>query len=856
MSLFFKKLLALILSLINCLIFSVSFEGDFMKPEKNIESFEIINDIDGDSPLSDSVKYGASIANKATGYYSTPSRAAYVMENKDITFTHSLLKQNSATITDKDGNIYIADSFNTYYIDSTGKKYTSDVSGSKGRVNAIRLGTYYYECCVRDFDFNGNDFKVDKTYHLYGDRLFSQLSLLACEATDKLKEFGSEIVIPKSTVSSVQIKDKNSVKNDFSDYDCESVEYVAFDIKSAGVIGFIVPSDGSSKSLTVTERDNCYIVTQTANYTEGTGINKFDETGSYSLNKLTFGFRIYTNSEHSFDGIDREAYLERNPLKGVTVETNNCNASFSGYDALRGTYTFDMYGTGSFAEAYINANRQNLAPITITCDDNDRQIFVRTFGHYGILEASRLLDENGVLSPLDVQVCKNFQGDGGEPFYSVKDYLYGDGFFPISLKKNETIKFTALHIFQNWGNAPLKQVSSIEFHTSYYHLSTGCTETNCFAPYFVGDKDGWTLPDFRTRSGIMWSEQPQFNSVGILKFMTYNNRILGLFDNKQTYSEYRSTTIDSSGLAYSDYTTDYLSDCGSFIYSLRHVEFPQTDENRTYFTIDVTFTKKVSFDNFRRDFDIFYYDGRNAKYDSLSYIGTDNKQVDVEANNTSTVKYYTLGNDAPFYTLYDVTKETEHLIEERFACNFALLIKDSKIVIGGEEQNIPFAVRNTSRPSASIACLTLDTKKIEFNPGDTIKLDIILLPWGVGNEETIESVTNVREDSIQNPTVLTAEVGTVIEDTFLPRIMADDGVAEFTVTGGRNNTAIRVDGFTSLNCPDVYAKVGDSYEKLSVASVNGYDGYTVHYNADGTYSFSFVYHAENPDSTNTFRISQ
>ncbi len=852
----FKRIFALILSLFNFLFCSVNYGGEFVMPEKEKVSVDIINDIDGDSNLSDSVKYGASVANSSNGYYTSPSRTEFVMENQQMNLAHTLTRDNSATLADTEGNVYVADSFNTYYINTNGKKYYSDSSYSKGRVNVIRLGTYYYECNVRDFDFKGNDFKVDKTYHVYGDRLYSQLSLLACEATDKLKEFGSEIRIPQSSVSAVEIKDSEGTYNNFESYNKNETEYVAFDIKDTGVVGFIVPSDGSTAEVSVTVSDGYYIVTQKATYEEGSGINKYDETGNYSLNKLTFGFRIYTDKTHSFDAIAKEAYIERNPLQGIRVETSNCNATFAGYDALRGTYTFDMYGSGDFKDAYNNANRQYSAPITITCDDSDRNIYIRTFGHYGILEASRLLDSNGLLSPLDVQVCKNFQGDGGEEFYSKKDYMYGDGFFPIALKKNETVEFTALHIFQNWGNVPLKQLSSIEFHTSYYHLSTGCTETNCFAQYFVGDRDGWTLPDFRTRSGIQWSEQPQYNSVGILKFATYNNKALGFISGKQSYAEYQSTQIDSSGLAYSDYTTDYISDCGSYVYSLRHVEFPQTDENRTYFTVDITFTKNISFKNFKRDFDLFYFNGRFARYDSLGYLNENNEHVSVDVEKTVANKYYTLGNEAPYYTLYDVSADAEDQIDARFACNFALLIADSAITVDGAEQNIPFAVRDSSTMSESTACLTLDTKNIEFSAGDKITLDIILLPWGVGNEESIDSVLNVREDSIITPTKIEAAVGTVIEDAFLPRLRCENNVAEFTVTGGRNNTAIRIDGYTSPECPDVFIKNGDEFVKVSVASVNGYDGYTVHYNEDGTYGFSFVYTADSPESSATIRISQ
>ena len=45
-------------------------------------------------------------------------------------------------------------------------------------------------------------------------------------------------------------------------------------------------------------------------------------------------------------------------------------------------------------------------------------------------------------------------------------------------------------------------------------------------------------------------------------------------------------------------------------------------------------------------------------------------------------------------------------------------------------------------------------------------------------------------------------------------------------------------------------------EKVDLASSNGYDGYSVYYNDDGTYSFSFVYEAKNPDTTYTFEVKQ
>ncbi len=849
-----KKMFAVIIAFLQTLIFNVSY-GDYVEPQKTPDTpTQIINDIDGDTTLADSVKFASQVDDVVQAYYTDAERSAFRMENADMVLTHELTtKSKDATLTNADGAVYVADSFDTYYV-SGGKKHYSSSSDDNGRVNAIRIGEYYTESHIRDLDFKSKDFKVDKAYHLYGDRVYSELSLFACEATTALEEFGSEIKIAKSTVDAIQFADKNGVSADLTKLDSASVQYVAFDIKDAGVVGFIVPADGSTKALYVEDDGDNYTVRQVANYTAGTGINKNDESGGYALNCVTFGFRIYNDATHSFDGVAKQAYLERNPLEGITVNGGNAEGKFIGYEALRGTYTFTMKGV-DFNFGYQNPDVHFAMPFSITCDDNDRNIFVRTNGDNGCLEAGAILDSNGVLVPIPVQVDKNFCGDGGEPFYSVKDYQYGDCFFPLSLEAGETYELTVLNLYQNWGHAPLKQLSGIEFHVSYYHLSTGTTESNCIAPYYVFDKEGFYLPDFRTRSGIMWPEQPQFNSVGILKFVNYNKKALGIFDAGQVYGEYKNAQIDSVGLNYSDITTDFVSDCGSYTYTLRHVEFPQTDENRTYYEVDIDFNREITFDNFKRDFDLFYFDGRFVNFNKLGYLDADNNCTVAQVSTNKDV-YYTLGDESPYFSFFDVTEDTMHQVEARFGCNFGLIVKDSEIMIGGEKQDIALAVHDDSTKDLTVGCLTLDAEEITFMPGDSIKLSLVLLPWGQGTEKSDDQVRAVREDSAIKPVTVTAVTGAVEEDALVPTVRAENGVAEVTVKGGRNYNVIRFNGYEKLECPEIYVKNGDSWERASVASVNGYDGYTVHYNEDGTYGFSFTYQTDSPDTVHSFRIVQ
>lgn len=149
--------------------------------------------------------------------------------------------------------------------------------------------------------------------------------------------------------------------------------------------------------------------------------------------------------------------------------------------------------------------------------------------------------------------------------------------------------------------------------------------------------------------------------------------------------------------------------------------------------------------------------------------------------------------------------------------------------------------------------LSLDLGKTKFKKGDKINLDFILLPYGSFSQKNDENVRTVREDSGVKPLKIEAIRGEVVKDTYLPRIKGVDNQAEFTITGGRNNNVVRIDGFTNIKKPTIYELVDNEYVPIGF-SVREYDGYTVHFNMDGTYSFSFVFEMESPETTRTFKI--
>ena len=779
--------------------------------------------------------------NLAQGNYTGADRKSYVMQNAGAILTHDLQSGKRATLQPPSGGVYLKDTMDVFYT-AGGKTWYAAGSVKSGRVNAIRLGLYYLEAHVRDLNFaalSGGAFWADKAYHVYGDRLYQELALYASSPTTALESFGLEIKIPVADVASYEKVDA----------------YAAFDIKNVGVVGFIFPADGSCGEVTLTTEGGSYVLRQYAAYTPGTGINNNKEEGGYALNSVRFGNRIYTDTTHSFAGIAAAANEERSPLTAaeITATGGNANARFVGYDALRGSYYFTMDGSNFNKAYYEEPDKHYAAPLRFASPDN-RDIYVRTnaVNGYGSLEAGAILDDQGLLAPIPVEVCKNFQGDGGEPFYSPNDWGYGDSFFPLRLAGGETLDFTLLGLYQNWGKFPLKQISSIEFHVSYYHLSTGVTESNCIAPYFVYQRDGWVLPDFRGTSGILWSGQPQYNSVGRLHFVSYQRSLL-----KNLKAEYLGTRIDSAALSYADITTFYRSDCGSYDYSLRHVEYPQTDENRTYYTLDLVFNRDMTFRNARRDFELFSFDGRDVSFKQIGWLDENNEPQTRAFQQPllsllSRPEYIPLGDECPYFGYFDMVRPI--YVPAEMGSAFALIVKDTEITVGGAPYEGGFAFKNSGNGITNFGALTLDARRLEFKAGDRVRLDLILLPWGTGFETGDANARAVREDSALNPLALNASVGTVIPDAFLPIVESDNGAAQFILTGGANNSAMRVNGFASPACPLLERNDGGTWNTVPLASANGYDGYTAFYNpATGLYDFSFV--LETPGTAVEYRVT-
>ena len=701
-----------------------------------------------------------------------------------------------------------------------------DIGGSVDEVIEIK------SMRALNVDFSGVAVTLDRNIHAYSDKMNQVLHFVTTDQVDNMTSYGMVTKISADKVDKLIVKDAGGEHTSIDGVDFDSAEYVGFDIKDVGVFGYILLADESSGKLTVTLEDGYYVITQ--EYTVPTGTVYEKDANIY------MGHRLYTDRNHTFDEFLNEAYCERNPLEEVTITSESDGSAVLGYNVFRGAYGFRVNGTDFNQAYYNNPDKHYQVHASIKGDDRERKIYVYSYTIAGALECAALLDGDGLMLPVKLEVCKNFQGENEEPLYDKGDASYGETIFPMVIEAGSENEFTIVNMYQNWGKYPLKQLSSIQFIAPYYHLSTGVTETNCIAPYYVYGKDLWTLPDFRSMSAPLWAGQPQHTSAGRLYFLQYTTS-----DGKKYATESASNIIDTAGPTYSDISMDYISDDGNIKVTYRHVEMPQTDENRTYYEIRLEVLGDIEISDFKDNFSLFSFDGRAVVYDKLGYLNENNECVVVDANKSSTANYITLGKEAPYFDYY-LSSAADYV-------NFALIIKNSDIVVGGEKFDGNFVVKDVFAGGLNYGSLTLDIDNITLKKGDYISIDMILMPWGSQNSADDSNVRNVREDSCLDPYSIAAQTGTVIEDAFVPKVKSEGNVAEFTLSGGVNNAAVRVYGFDKNAVPEIYEKVGGEWVKYEVASANGYDGYTVHYDGDGTFSYSFIINMDNADER-TFRV--
>lgn len=684
---------------------------------------------------------------------------------------------------------------------------------------------------------------LDRTWHTYSDKLHQELHFVAPDGQDNIDAVGMVTNIPTDTVNAIIVKDANATHSSLDNVDWDSVEYVGFDIKDAGIFGYIMPADNGSGKITVTLDGENYVVIQEASPENGE-IRAPSEVGNTS-NDFYMGHRIYTDETHDFADFIIEAELERNPMKGIQSD------KYVKYDALRGAYLFDIGGTSFNPPFFSSWNQHFSTEIKLRSNDSDRKIYIRTVSSTGALENAVLLDGDGLLIPIPLEVSKNF-GEGEEPVMNYGDTTYGETLFPLYVITGEKYELEVLNLYQNWGKFPIKQLSSIAYYAPYYHLSCGVTETTCISPWYVRGRTLWTLPDFRSQSAPYWFElegdafknEPQHTHAGVIEIIHYSDA-----NGKFIASENYNNVIDSSGPIYAEVKMDYISDDGKMHITYNHLELPQTDELRAYYEINIDVLEDISFADFKSSFSFYAW---NTNRTHVGYLNADGEHKEETYINKDTVTEYVLGKVGGYFGNFGTSSKN--------STNLGFVIHSSEIYIGGQLFDGNFVVVEDGENRFR---LTLDVAEASFKKGDTITLNILMVPWGSHLSTDASNLAYVRQTSVVDPFKVSASKGEVIDSTYLPRVKSDDGKsAIFTVSGGINNCAVRVYGFEKLTAPKIYELVDDEWQEYTVSSIDSpdivgirhyYDGYMTYYDGDGTYSYAFAFNMDDVESR-TFKI--
>ncbi len=758
-----------------------------------------------------------------------------------------------------------SDKYVTYYIPLYSiADYFGDVTNFRLDINGKKNEDFnILELKVIDAgDSAAPNLSLNRSFFVFSDKMHHRIQIAAHSEVTDIESIGMITKIAVDTVAKLVVKDAQGEHTSIDGVDWATAEYIGFDIKDAGIFGYILPKDDTTGKMTVTLEDGNYVILQERIPENGTISPSV--LGTENANDFYMGQRIYTDDTHDFEAFLLEAKYERNPINVITVESTNANAVYTGYDALRGVYTLEMDGSNFNMALKAEPNKHYNVTFSAKGINIDRNIYVLVLAETGALECAALFDENGMMLPVPLEVGKNFLNDGEANIYNLDDEGYSDTVFPLYLKAREKVEYTLVNLYQNWGNFPLKQISWIQFHCPYYHLSTGVTESNCIVPWLTtrGNRNYYaTLPDHRPMSAPLWPNQPQHTSGGDHAFLEYTDA-----DGKYSAAESTGNFIDSYGPTYADLEMHYITDDGKIKATYTHTEMPQTDENRAYYEMTYEVLEDLTIADFKQDFSFYSVDpnDRTGLYQKFGYLNEQNESVIVDAVSGNTPAYYVLGDECPYFDYFNMKGYSG----ENGYVNLSFLIYNAEFIIGGEKTDVNFIVKELN----SKASLSLNLGKVTLKKGDTFKINAIIMPWGSQETdytvaEPDKNVRDIRVNSLLNPIKGTAvaDCELIEESVFLPKFVTTNGKsAEFTISGGFDNipddkdqygktriygVTTRIYGFEKLTAPKIYEKVDGEWVEYVVSSSKApdmagnyqyYDGYNVYYDGDGTYSYAFV----------------
>ncbi len=508
------------------------------------------------------------------------------------------------------------------------------------------------------------------------------------------------------------------------------------------------------------------------------------------------------------------------------------------HDARRGCYVVSTHNSGSFSYHYYESpNDYPTARIRMRNGDYPRKVYLcheTGSGGKGQVECGAILDRQGETLPILVQISKNFAGEKEEKFYNPEDTAFSEIWNPLHLDANESCELTSLQLYQNWGNHPLKQFSSLGAWMDYFHMSTGGTETTCYVPFKYNT--GISIADLRGMSGTMWKSQPQHDNVGGHIFMEYLASDRPGPRKGRQVMEYLGTSYHSTGPNWAHVTFEFLSSDERVRTTLETFEYPQLDELRNFIRLKIRALDDVPIEDWGSDLRILQIDTRtqNLRYENVTYTDASGAVVTkpIQLDGSWSLRGEAMSHEAPTAAIWNSPKG-----------NNAFIVEGYRGTIGGEPmQGLALSCEGRGNGDSNLV-LVPDSDAPGLVKGDEFEIDLFIMPFGKESDD-YSAAFRERERYGVHPVRITDVRSGKLLSHFPPRIRATGPDLRFKIDGGFATVCILIEGLKDYKGRQLQQLREGNWETLVHRNEGGEaeilgEGQQRHVCDDGTFGIGF-----------------
>ena len=479
---------------------------------------------------------------------------------------------------------------------------------------------------------------------------------------------------------------------------------------------------------------------------------------------------------------------------------------------------------------------------TVENDNRRRRILIEQLNNWGGLRGAVIRDGAGNPLPIHPQICINFPelGRHGEPDW-------GFVIYPLNLKPGEKMMITADHLYLGYGKndqimlAPLENVgnpllmqtsvATVESHT----MTTGLYFGNPDAPH-----NDLRLNDFRSYKGQYGGNRSV--SAVLPSFFRYEDSA-----GKWHKVVPEHTDIAFEGPVLVDYTSTGRTDDGKVKVTVRTIQMPHDDMTRVFNYVTVDFLKDVLVHPSKKSNIRFaqQFTFNPMVFLKYAYTAEDGsvKTGDLDLSGEIKEDGTPLG-EKPFVTAYYAPNGLEYGIPcSDITGNPGFVLMDWKARINGKSVRPGLyvftskAIADGGDYSRDIAVVPVE-QLAEIKAGSKVEYAVENFVFGDVKSDYSIPVRERETFAVKPPR---AEVKVGRKASGFPAVVRASGdEAEFTLTGGENKLAVRVDGFASPSPIKLYEWAGDHFVPVD-QGVHGNDWYQCHQGGSG---FGFIFLAE------------